>query len=63
MNQISREEINIKRLLVRCELMAKDDPHKEWKLEKYIFALDDMIKQLQTLPSSIIFVANHVKIL
>ncbi|XP_046144842.1 vesicle transport protein USE1 isoform X2 [Osmia bicornis bicornis] len=51
MNQISREEINIKRLLARCELMAKDDPHKEWKLEKYIFALDDMIKQLQTLPS------------
>lgn len=34
MNQISREEINIKRLLARCELMAKDDPHKEWKLEK-----------------------------
>ncbi|KZC11182.1 PREDICTED: vesicle transport protein USE1 [Dufourea novaeangliae] len=51
MNLTSREEINIRRLLARCELMAKDDPHKDWKLEKYIFALDDMIKQLQALPS------------
>nr|XP_012144935.1 PREDICTED: vesicle transport protein USE1 [Megachile rotundata] len=51
MNQMSREEINIRRLLTRCELMAKDDPHKDWKLEKYIFALDDMIKELQTIPS------------
>ena len=48
---MSREEINIRRLLARCELMAKDDPHKDWKLEKYILALDDMIKQLQTYPS------------
>ncbi|CAL7948523.1 unnamed protein product [Xylocopa violacea] len=47
MNQISREEVNIRRLLTRCELMAKDDPYKDWKLEKYILALDDMVKQLQ----------------
>lgn len=34
MNEMSREEINIRRLLARCELMAKDDPNKDWKLEK-----------------------------
>ncbi|XP_076749476.1 vesicle transport protein Use1 isoform X2 [Xylocopa sonorina] len=51
MNQISREEVNIRRLLTRCELMAKDDPYKDWKLEKYILALDDMVKQLQASPS------------
>ncbi|XP_043254882.1 vesicle transport protein USE1 [Colletes gigas] len=51
MNLMSREEINTRRLLTRCELMAKDDLHKDWKLEKYILALDDMIKQLQTLPN------------
>lgn len=34
MTQISKLEINIKRLLIRCELIAKDDPHKDWKLEK-----------------------------
>ncbi|XP_029177768.1 vesicle transport protein USE1 isoform X1 [Nylanderia fulva] len=51
MAQISKLEINIKRLLTRCELIAKDDPHKDWKLEKYILALDDMINKLQTLPN------------
>ncbi|XP_076637855.1 vesicle transport protein Use1 [Colletes latitarsis] len=51
MNLMSREEINTRRLLTRCELMAKDDLHKDWKLEKYILALDEMIKQLQTLPN------------
>jgi len=34
MIQMSRLEINIRRLLTRCELIAKDDPHKDWKLEK-----------------------------
>lgn len=47
---MSRLEVNVRRLLTRCELMAKDNPHKDWKLEKYIIALDDMIKKLQTLP-------------
>lgn len=51
MTQISKLEINIKRLLTRCELIAKDDPHQDWKLEKYILALDDMINILQTLPN------------
>ncbi|XP_029665880.1 vesicle transport protein USE1-like isoform X2 [Formica exsecta] len=51
MTQISKLEINIKRLLTRCELIAKDDPHQDWKLEKYILALDDMINKLQTLPN------------
>lgn len=51
MQQKSRLEINIRRLLTRCELIAKDDPQKNWKLEKYILALDDMMKELQDLPS------------
>ncbi|KAG7203269.1 hypothetical protein KM043_010363 [Ampulex compressa] len=44
-------EVNVTRLLKRCELMAKDDPHKDWKLEKYILSLDDMMKELQALPN------------
>lgn len=51
MIQMTRLEINIKRLLTRCELIAKDDPHKDWKLEKYILSLDDMMNELQTLPN------------
>ena len=34
MDQISRQEINIRRLLRICEAMAKDDISKNWKLEK-----------------------------
>ncbi|XP_032684485.1 vesicle transport protein USE1-like isoform X2 [Odontomachus brunneus] len=49
--QMSRLEINVRRLLTRCELIAKDDPHQDWKLEKYILALDDMMNKLQTLPN------------
>ncbi|EZA58913.1 vesicle transport protein USE1 isoform X2 [Ooceraea biroi] len=51
MIQMSRLEINIRRLLTRCELIAKDDPHKDWKLEKYISALDDMMNKLQNIPN------------
>ncbi|XP_071556688.1 vesicle transport protein USE1 [Temnothorax nylanderi] len=51
MTQMTRLEINVKRLLTRCELIAKDDPNKDWKLEKYILSLDDMMKELQTLHS------------
>ncbi|XP_012223463.1 vesicle transport protein USE1 [Linepithema humile] len=51
MTQMSRLEINVKRLLTRCELIAKDDPHKDWKLEKYILALDDMMNKLQAQPN------------
>ncbi|XP_035732548.1 vesicle transport protein USE1-like [Vespa mandarinia] len=50
MLQMSRLEVNVRRLLTRCELMAKDNPQKDWKLEKYILALDEMIKKLQALP-------------
>ncbi|XP_074111394.1 vesicle transport protein Use1 isoform X1 [Cotesia typhae] len=48
--RMSRSEINVKRLLGRCELLAKEDSHQDWRLEKYINALDDAIKKLQTLP-------------
>ncbi|XP_066590122.1 vesicle transport protein USE1 [Prorops nasuta] len=49
--EMSRLEVNIRRLLTKCELIAKDDPQKDWKLEKYVLALDDMLKELQTLPN------------
>ncbi|XP_018047507.1 PREDICTED: vesicle transport protein USE1 isoform X1 [Atta colombica] len=51
MIQMTRLEINVKRLLTRCELIAKDDPHQDWKLEKYILSLDDMMNKLQTSPN------------
>ncbi|XP_015584925.1 vesicle transport protein USE1 [Cephus cinctus] len=51
MNQTSRLEINVRRLLNRCELMATEDPQNDWRLEKFIFHVEDMVKELQTLPN------------
>ncbi|XP_066126618.1 vesicle transport protein USE1 [Saccopteryx bilineata] len=44
----SRLELNLVRLLCRCEAMAaeKRDPD-EWRLEKYVGALDDMLQALK----------------
>ncbi|XP_011858277.1 PREDICTED: vesicle transport protein USE1-like [Vollenhovia emeryi] len=51
MTKKTRLEINIERLLRRCELIAKDDPYKDWKLGKYIHSLITMMKKLESLPS------------
>ncbi|XDA76280.1 hypothetical protein R6Z07M_006395 [Ovis aries] len=44
----SRLELNLVRLLCRCEAMAaeKRDPD-EWRLEKYVGALEDMLQALK----------------
>ncbi|KAM4888153.1 vesicle transport protein USE1 [Thomomys bottae] len=44
----SRLELNLVRLLCRCEAMAaeKRDP-EEWRLEKYVGALEDMLQALK----------------
>uniref|UniRef100_H0W648 Vesicle transport protein USE1 n=1 Tax=Cavia porcellus TaxID=10141 RepID=H0W648_CAVPO len=44
----SRLELNLVRLLCRCEAMAaeKRDP-EEWRLEKYVGALEDMLQALR----------------
>ncbi|PSN44733.1 hypothetical protein C0J52_20350 [Blattella germanica] len=47
---MSRLEINLRRLLSQCENMAKEDPQKDWRLEKYIVTLDEMVTDLQKLP-------------
>ncbi|KAK7492658.1 hypothetical protein BaRGS_00016137 [Batillaria attramentaria] len=39
----TRLEINFNRLLHRCEAMAADKASKDWRLEKYIGALQDQL--------------------
>ncbi|XP_051166919.1 vesicle transport protein USE1 isoform X2 [Leptopilina boulardi] len=46
MDQMTKDEINIRRLLRICESMAKNDISSNWKLEKYIKTLDGMIETL-----------------
>ncbi|NXM82378.1 USE1 protein, partial [Oenanthe oenanthe] len=44
----TRLELNLMRLLSRCEAMAAErrDP-EEWRLEKYVAALEDMLRELK----------------
>ncbi|KAF7993817.1 hypothetical protein HCN44_011086 [Aphidius gifuensis] len=43
---MSRLEVNVRRLLAKCELMAKEDVSENWRLEKYVLALDELVKKL-----------------
>lgn len=44
----SRQEMNIRQLLNKCELIAKQEPLEgNWRLKKYVEALSDMITELR----------------
>ncbi|NXX85773.1 USE1 protein, partial [Urocolius indicus] len=47
----TRLEVNVMRLLSRCEALAADarDP-EEWRLEKYVAALENMLRELKQHP-------------
>ncbi|XP_022198102.1 vesicle transport protein USE1 [Nilaparvata lugens] len=45
---MSRLEINVRRLLAKCELMAKEESERDWRLEKFINDADIMIQELHT---------------
>ncbi|XP_033749401.1 vesicle transport protein USE1-like [Pecten maximus] len=46
----TRLEINFNRLLARCETMAKDKTSWDWRLEKFITALQDQLSELKKSP-------------
>ncbi|KAM6310822.1 vesicle transport protein USE1 isoform 2-T2 [Podargus strigoides] len=44
----TRLELNLMRLLSRCEALAAERRHpEEWRLEKYVAALEDMLRELK----------------
>lgn len=43
----SRLEINFNRLLVRCENMAKERSVWDWRIEKYVGALQEQLSQIK----------------
>ncbi|XP_077989115.1 vesicle transport protein USE1-like [Glandiceps talaboti] len=47
----SRLETNLQRLLARCEGMAAEGKHSDWRLEKYVGALQDKLSELKKAPS------------
>ncbi|XP_054278139.1 vesicle transport protein USE1 [Macrosteles quadrilineatus] len=48
----SRLEINFRRLLSRCELMAKDNPSDDWRLETFIANLEEMLSEMDKSPNA-----------
>jgi SNARE protein 1 len=49
---VSQLEVNFTRLLARCEGMAADKKFLDWRLDKYLIALDEMLVQLSNIPPS-----------
>ncbi|XP_070542150.1 vesicle transport protein USE1-like [Ptychodera flava] len=47
----SRMETNLQRLLARCEAMAAEGRQGDWRLEKYIGALQEKLGELKKSPS------------
>ena len=49
---VSQLEVNFTRLLARCEGMAADKKFNDWRMDKYLSALDEWLVQLSNIPLS-----------
>jgi len=47
---VSQLEVNFTRLLARCEGMAAEKKFSDWRLDKYLAALDEWLVQLSNIP-------------
>lgn len=48
---LSRQEVNLRRLLAKCELMCKTQKEDE-RMEKYVETLEDMLQEVKKLSNS-----------
>ncbi|CAG9821375.1 unnamed protein product [Phaedon cochleariae] len=55
---LSRQEVNLRRLLAKCELMCKSKKEDD-RIEKYIETLDDMFQEVKKLTESNENIANY----
>lgn len=46
--ELSRQEVNLRRLLAKCELMCKNQKEDD-RFEKYIETLEDMLQEVKKL--------------
>lgn len=47
----SRNEMNVRQLLNKCEYIAKQEPvDNNWRLKQYVESLNEMITELKTGP-------------
>ncbi|XP_023024644.2 vesicle transport protein Use1 [Leptinotarsa decemlineata] len=55
---LSRQEINLRRLLAKCELMCKSRKEDD-RIEKYVETLEDMLQEVKNLTESSEAIANY----
>lgn len=44
---LSRQEVNLRRLLAKCELMIKNKQKSDERFPKYLASLEDMLKEVK----------------
>ncbi|VEN56555.1 unnamed protein product [Callosobruchus maculatus] len=57
---LSRQEVNLRRLLAKCELMSKNRKEDD-KIEKYVETLEDMFHEVKKIADSSENVANYLR--
>lgn len=58
----SRLEMNVRQLLNKCELIAKEEPvDSNWRLKKYVESLTEMMTELKTGPEYVYNFLNTLK--
>nr|CAI5845103.1 unnamed protein product [Callosobruchus analis] len=57
---LSRQEVNLRRLLAKCELMCKNRKEDD-KIEKYVDTLEDIFHEVRKIADSSENVANYLR--
>lgn len=52
---IANLEINFQRLMSKCEELAADQKNNDWRFEKYVLSLEDLLKSLSKTAAKFVF--------
>lgn len=55
---LSRQEVNLRRLLAKCELMCKSKKEDD-RMEKYVGTLEDMLQEVKNFADSVETIASY----
>ncbi|GJQ66285.1 putative membrane fusion protein Use1 [Trypoxylus dichotomus] len=58
---LSRQEVNLRRLLAKCELLVKNNQKDDERFPKYLNSLEDMIKEIKSLSAPNDNIPDYVK--
>lgn len=46
--ELSRQEVNLRRLLAKCELLIKNNQKGDDRFPKYLSSLEQMVKEIKS---------------